>query len=325
MQLGALLAAMFLVSMAITPAVNAQGANEQTKFEKLGKIKTPDGRYIMNESDFDNAVIKSGTIKIPNTSTVSERVNATKNVMNQLSITLKVSDDEALDTVCNYSANECTYRISKHVKASADSALPATNGWTESAYYRNSDGGSTTLFEGIWNVPSAPLDQAAPLQTIFYFTALENDAQTDILQPVLEWGQAGRNYWDISSWYGIDGSYSNSTPINVNVGDSIYGYIQKQAGNNWFIYTYDMNLGLATSITASSTRTYPKNYVALESYRVNTCNQFSGGNDFTNLNIAGRTPSWTSWINQADKSLCGTLGVNIVSPSEVILQTGRMP
>lgn len=324
MALSALLMAMLLLSMLFMPVVSAQGANEQTKFEKPGKIKTPDGHYIMNESDFDKAVIKRGTVQLPNTSSISERINATKNVMNQLSITLKVLDDEALDTVCNYSANECTYRVSKHVKASADNALPATNGWTESAYYRNSDGGSTTLFEGIWNVPSAPLDQATPLQTIFYFTALENDAQTDIFQPVLEWGQYG-SYWDISSWYGIDGSYSHSTPINVNVGDSIYGYIQKQAGNQWLIYTLDITTSTSTSITASSTRTYPQNYVALESYGVNTCSQFSGGNDFTNLNIAGRTPSWTSWINQADKSLCGTLGVDIVSPSEVILKTGRMP
>lgn len=324
MQLGALLAAMLLLGMAFVVAVSAQGANEQTKVEKPGKIMTPDG-YIMNESDFDKAVIESGTVKISNTSTIGERVNVTKNVMNQLWITLKVSDDKALDTVCNYSVNECTYRVSKHVKASADNVLPASNGWTEDAGYSNSDGGSTTLFEGIWNVPSAPLDQAVPPQTIFYFIALENPyPATAILQPVLEWGQYG-SYWDISSWYVIDGSRGYSAPVNVNVGDSIYGYIQKQTGNNWFIYTYDITKNIATSKTVSSTYTYPQNFVTLESYGVSTCRQFLGGNDFTNLNLAGRTPSWSPWINQTDKAFCGTLGVNIVSPSEVILQTGRMP
>ncbi len=78
------------------------------------------------------------------------------------------------------------------------------------AKYQNSDGGSTTLFEGFWNVPSAPLDQASPLQTIFYFTALGNGV--DILQPVLEWGQNG-NYWDISSWYGIGGAYNHDLTL----------------------------------------------------------------------------------------------------------------
>jgi len=323
MQLGALLAAMLIVSIAFITAVSAQGANEQTKVETLGKIMTPDGHHIMNESDFDNAVIKRGTVKLPNTNTVNERINATKNVMNQLRITLEVSDDEALDTLCNYSANECTYRISKLVKTPADNTPPATNGWTEDAQYYNS--GGTTLFEGIWNVPSAPLNQAAPLQTIFYFIALENSAQNDILQPVLEWGQAGRNYWDISSWFVIPGNTSHSTPLNVSVGDSIYGYIQKQTGNHWFIYTLDITKNSATSTTASSADSQPWNYVTLESYRVNNCNQFSGGNDFTNLNIAGKTPSWTSWINQSQTQFCGTLGVNIRSSSEVILQTGRMP
>lgn len=322
MQLGAMLAAMLLVST-FAAAVSAQGANEQTKVEKHGKIMTPDGRYILNESDFDKAVIKSGTVKLPNTSSVAERVNATKNVMNQLSITLKVSDDEALDTLCNYSTNECTYRVSKHVKVSAGSAIPTFTGWAEQAKYHNSDGGSTTLFEGIWNVPSAPLDQGA--QTIFYFTALGNGV--DILQPVLEWGQAGRNYWDIASWYGLGGNYNSGQYYRVNVGDSIYGYVQLQTGQptHWFIWTYDINTGVASSIYAYITHTFDWNYVALETYNVNNCNQFSGGNDFTNLRLAGRTPSWTAEINQTAKATCGTLGVDIISPSEVILRTGRMP
>ncbi len=325
MQLGAVLAAMLILSMAFVLAVSAQGANEQTKVEKPGKIMTPDGRYILNESDFDKAVIESGTIKIPKTSSIAERINATKKVMDQLSVKIKAPEDEGLDTLCDYIAEECTYRIAKLVKASAGNALPVINGWTEDAYYHNSDGGSTTLFEGIWNVPSAPLNQASPLQTIFYFTALGNG--NDILQPVLEWGQAGRNYWDIASWYGIGGNYYSGTWYRVNVGDSIYGYVQLQTGQptHWFVYTYDINTGVASSIYAYTTHTFDWNYVALESYNVNNCNQLSGGNDFTNLRLAGRTPSWTSWINQTALSTCGTLGVDIISPSEVVLKTGRMP
>jgi len=325
MQLVAMLAAMLILSFAFVSVVSAQGANEQTKVEKSGKVMTPDGRYIMNESDFDKAIIESGTVKIPKTSTIAERINATKKVMDQLSVKIKVPDNEVLDTSCDYVAEECSYSVAKLVKASSGSAIPTVNGWAEDAYYHNSDGGSTTLFEGIWNVPSAPLDQASPRQIIYYFTALGNG--NDILQPVLEWGQNG-NFWDISSWYGIGGAYShNLTLKRVNVGDSIYGYVQLQTGQptHWFIWTYDTNLGIASSIYAYTTHTFDWNYVTLEEYGVNNCRQFPGGNDFTYLHLAGRTPSWTSWINQTSKAQCGTLGVNIVSPSEVILQTGRMP
>ncbi len=326
MQLGALLIAMLLMSVAFVLAVSAQGANEQTKVEKSGKIMTPDGRYMFNESDFDKAVIESGTVKIPKTKSIVERVNATKNVMDQLSVKIKVPDDEVLDTLCDYVAEECSYKITKLVKASVGSAIPTFNGWAEDASYHNSDSGNTTIFEGFWDVPSAPLEQGVPLQMIFYFTALGNG--NDILQPVLEWGQAGRNYWDISSWYVIGGGSSgHSTPYRVNVGDSLYGYIQLQTGQptHWFVYTYDITTSTATSIYAYTTHTFDWNYVTLETYNVNNCRQFPGGNDFTPLRLAGRTPSWTSWINQTALATCGTLGVDIRSPSEVILKTGRMP
>ncbi len=141
-------------------------------------------------------------------------------------------------------------------------------------------------------------------------------------------GQVGRNYWDISSWYGIQQQYyHNNTLIRANVGDSIYGYVQQQTGQptHWLIWTYEINTDKASSIYAYTDHTFDWNYVALETYNVNNCNRLSGGNDFTNLHLAGRTPSWTAEINQTLKAQCGTLGVNIVSPSEVILQTGRMP
>ncbi|MCZ7355324.1 MAG: hypothetical protein O8C66_04485 [Candidatus Methanoperedens sp.] len=328
MQLGALLAALLIVSIAFVAVVSAQGANEQTKVVKSGKIMTPDRRHIMNESDFDKAIIESGTVKIPKTSSIAERLDATKKAMDKLSKKIKVPDNEVLDMSCDYVAEECSYRVGNLVKASAGDALPAINGWTERARDINSAG--NTLFEGIWNVPSAPLDLASPHQTIFYFTAMQNSENSgaSILQPVLEWGQNGRNSWDISSWYGINGSYfHNETITRVNVGDSIYGYMQLQTAQptHWLIWTYDINSGVASSKYAYTNLKFPNSYVTLESYNINNCRQLSGGNDFTNLHLAGRTPSWTSWINQSATAACGTMGVNIRSPSEVILQTGRMP
>jgi hypothetical protein len=326
MQLGAMLAAMLILSMAFVAVVSAQGANEQTKVEKPEKIISVDGRYIMNESDLDKAVIESGTVKIPKTSSIAERINATKNAMDQLSVKIKDPYNEALDTSCDYAAEECTYRIVKLVKASTDNAVPASfSGWTEWTNYSNSGGGSTTLFEGIWNVPSAPLNQGNPLQTIFYFTALGNGV--DILQPLLEWGQYA-NSWDISMQYNVGNGQYFGSHQSVNVGDSIYGYIQLQTGSptRWLIYIYDITTGApAQSTYAYTSHTFNWNYVALETYKINNCSQLSGGNDFTNLHLAGRTPSWIGGVNQTAKAICGTLGVNIKSPSEVILQTGRMP
>ncbi len=43
----------------------------------------------MNESDFDKAIIESGTVKLSKTSSIAERINATKKVMDKLSVKIK--------------------------------------------------------------------------------------------------------------------------------------------------------------------------------------------------------------------------------------------
>ncbi len=68
---------------------------------------------------------------------------------------------------------------------------------------------------------------------------------------------------------------------------------------------------------------FPNNFVALEAYNVSTCNQFPASTDFKNLNVDHVTPTWTPWVNQTYKALCGGLSVNASQPYEVILNTGN--
>ncbi|VVB90381.1 Uncharacterised protein [uncultured archaeon] len=282
-----------------------------------GQEILPNG-VIVNISDLNASIIKSGNITLSNASTQGmARINAIHEAEWHLRQTLNLSRNDVLSMACN-AAGECSYKVTKYIKTSATSSIvPTYNNWTESAnYYEN---GGNNFFSAYWKVPSSPTGPTG--QIIFLFPGLEPESQTDILQPVLQWGQSGHNYWELQSYYVIGSQINDSgITVNANEGDTVFGVIQQypNGSGNWDVDAYDMTSGGDSSISESLSYVYPNIYGAvLEVYNVDTCSQFPGSTDFYNIVVDNVTPSW---IPNQIQSGCG-LSVNTVSSSEVILNT----
>lgn len=118
--------------------------------------------------------------------------------------------------------------------------VPGTgSGWVTYASWLNSTGSYIAELTTQWTVPPPP--SVSGSQTVFLFNGLQDAAQNDLLQPVLQWGasQAGGGpYWAVSSWF-IDlhghASYSQLTPVNP--GDILTG-VMTVTGFNGSTYSY---------------------------------------------------------------------------------------
>jgi hypothetical protein len=106
---------------------------------------------------------------------------------------------------------------------------------------------NATWVSATWIVPPAPYKQNG--QTVYFFNGLEPSDFSQIIQPVLEWNQPGvSSQWAVASWYVTNSNSYNSTPVNVNPGDTIDGY-QYPSGSSWFI-GMNVNGGYATGLEA---------------------------------------------------------------------------
>ena len=95
-------------------------------------------------------------------------------------------------------------------------------GWITFANFQS--GTPLKSFLTTWVVPGAP--QTRNGQLVYLFNGLQNSSM--ILQPVLQWGDNGLfggDRWCVASWYadGQAGAASYSSPVTVNVGDTLVG------------------------------------------------------------------------------------------------------
>ncbi len=188
---------------------------------------------------------------------------------------------------------------------------PTTNGWVEDAHYSNCFLWSCTeltFFRGWWWVPTAPTNLVG--QTIFLFIGEEDYWETQIVQPVLQWGAScagGGNYWSIASWYvwGSGCAASAHTSLHaVNSWDEVWGSISLQSNGNWQITVADYTTGyVGGSLTVNANQMYNA-FVTLEAYGVTNCNQYPavGVTHFFYLYVAGGTPGWRAEYPNKDCS-----------------------
>src|SRR5271155_1022112 len=164
----------------------------------------------------------------------------------------------------------------------------------------------------IWPVPPTPTSNDG--QTVFFFPGLEdyNDV-VSIIQPVLGWNAFSNfsNEWSIASWNCCPGGNEYySTPLAVNVGDTILGSINStcSAGNEscskWNVTTEDDTTGKSTILSGTSSEGQTFNWAfggALEVYNIVQCNDYPPGGELTfsdiglyNYNFVQITnPGWT--------------------------------
>lgn len=113
-------------------------------------------------------------------------------------------------------------------------ATPSNANWTTYALWQNTASPTSPItdFETTWVVPGTP-QVTTDSQVIFIFNGISRTDQTDILQPVLQWGVSaagGTTGWGIANWYVWDDGNGNhyaahSYLMAVSSGTSITGII----------------------------------------------------------------------------------------------------
>ena len=188
-----------------------------------------------------------------------------------------------------------------------------------------------------WTVPPAPTSYDR--QTIYFFPGLEDiDNVVSIIQPVLGWNADFAKAWGIASWNCCtSGTTWESTPVKVNVGDSILGVTASTCGAGtlscptWDITTTDQTTGGTTLLGNSPNEGQTFNWAfagALEVYNVNQCSDYPPGGSLTfdvalydyNL-VQVSNPAWsiTNWAKGLTPQ-CNYGGQ--VSPTRVTLTYG---
>jgi len=199
-------------------------------------------------------------------------------------------NDKPISIVCE--KNMCDYSDAKSLESRPGAPIPeacCVDEYQESAYTPDAVGWNTLA--KAWNVPSAPPVNAG--QVLFFFDGKEDGNPLTIYQPVLDWNWGGTGRWQIASWC-VGGCYAgrnwNSTFLNVDVGDTIFGSIQYSSGH-WNTNAWDVQKQIATGLSISDTRPFTyENLDALESYYLTACNQFSGPVTFNPYAYAGFPP-----------------------------------
>jgi hypothetical protein len=187
---------------------------------------------------------------------------------------------------------------------------PSTGGWVEDANYYYA---TISEFTGSWTVPSPP--SADDNQLIYLFIGTEDFSTTDIIQPVLQWGNNGYfggPYWTMASWF-VGAWTAYSTPINVNAGDSLSGLIQRtfqgQGGCEFKITSSDSNTGGSTTLNTECDQQYYA-FTTLEEYRVIQSTDYpSSGATIFNVFLYGGgnllNTNWGTYVNTGINPQCG--------------------
>ena len=215
------------------------------------------------------------------------------------------------------------------VLVSADGSKPnplVINGWLESVSATTST--AYGKIAAIWIVPPSPTSDDG--QILYFFPGFEDSNDViSIVQPVLQWGNNGSfggNYWLVASWNCcISGTTWYSSPLDVNVGDTILGTITptcKPGGNcpTWNVVSADKTTGTKTTLakTAADGQVWNWAFGAVsEDYNLVQCSDFPNDSKLTftvrlydqNFRVI-TNPNWqgTQWIpNPNPKCSYGTI------------------
>jgi hypothetical protein len=164
-------------------------------------------------------------------------------------------------------------------------------------------------------------------QTIFIFDGTENSLQTDIIQPVIQWGPSsagGGPFWALASWYVTpSGSFLVSKLLTISVGDQISGTLSASgcvSGScRWTIKGADTTAGTSTTLRVARIDSQKHAVLTLEVYGVTACGDYpaEGSTMFIGLRVNSASPSsWTKMIFHNDG--CGER-IKVSSPTSVTL------
>ena len=210
----------------------------------------------------------------------------------------------------------------------AKDIAPDFTGWIE----RSEDWSVDELwkFNAYWNTPSPPPSPDADTVD-FLFSAICPASGSAIVQPVLEWNNGGTARWTGAAWYDVrGGDYYHSTRIDVSTSDTIRGVLLWNDGQKkWFINFQDLTKGTQTAITTDVIGdTNLAVFTTLEGYRIKNDDYVPGDTTFysmvfedSNSNTVDIT--WNEWIDTSASSYLTGLDVQIFSDNMVKLHTAN--
>jgi hypothetical protein len=188
-----------------------------------------------------------------------------------------------------------------HTNRSAVPGAPEVyDGWTTYTEFDVSSQGATATFDkfiGNMSVPNLP---AAVPQVLYIFPGLQNinwvpvvdpdpTGPFDIIQPVLQYPGDKGLYWSVKSWYvTLDVGTVHSNEVRLNVGDTVYGVMNRTDTTTWQVISTQVSTGTPTSITVDHSRLQyqPWAYNTIECYGCNGCNTYpTQPDDFTGLRL----------------------------------------
>jgi hypothetical protein len=196
------------------------------------------------------------------------------------------------------------------------------SGWITWAAWSNATGKPISSFTTTWVVPPAPKSQSG--QTIFIFNSIEDTAQDDIVQPVLQWGVSaagGGNYWSIANWYVDPSGHAFYSPlVNVNEGDILTGKITLtgQSGASFnYLSEFLGTGGTALPVLNISELTWATE--TLECYQISQCSDYPNcpKTPMTSIDLeTGGGPAPVSWGITDQYTDCGQkiVVVNLANP-----------
>jgi len=276
------------------PAHLHTSSNNVEKKAPKGYVNIPGGRKVH----------KSCVNKVPNGSTV-HHVNAT-----HLKVITKEGKVHKVVPPCEHPHIVLPGTTGKDRKG-ADGYKAAA--WTNVPH--------VTRMYGEWTVPSAPrggvaaakANQTSP-STLFFWNGIETSDGRTLIQPVLQYGQAGETFWTVSSWYlypphHVIATHFQEASMLVVPGDVIVGEMTRDAHGHWTIVCKKKNsaTGAVLHVANGNNFDWPMN--VLESYRINTCSLDNAPNNrltFSKIAVssAGR-PVGVHWQVPTYHPTCG--------------------
>jgi len=223
-----------------------------------------------------------------------------------------------------------------HTNRSAVPGAPEVyDGWTAYTEFNVTKQGPTATFDkfiGNMSVPNLP---AATPQVLYIFPGLQNinwipvvdpdpTGPFDIIQPVLQYPGDNGNYWSVKSWYvTLTVGTVSSKEVKLNVGDTVYGVMQRTGTTSWQIISTQTSTGASTQVTVDHPQLQfqPWAYNTIECYGCKGCSTYPTQPDhFTGLRLyQGSNQVTATWqVNPQPSQMmqCNELPV-VINPNTI--------
>jgi NHL repeat len=195
--------------------------------------------------------------------------------------------------VCSYPHYAASGEIASAGATKVDS--PTIDGWVE--YASVTTNSSFGEIVATWTVPPAPTTTSDG-QVVYFFPGMEDSNDiVSIIQPVLGWNMDDTDTpWTIASWNCCpSGITVESSPVNVNPGDTIQGTVKSpcsagtESCSTWNITTEDVTLGKSTELANTPSYGQTFNWAfggVLEAYEITSCSDYPPNGSLTFSSIA---------------------------------------